>query len=187
MVCVLYRNQFPNGGICAHISCRCFRKLLLEAGADANAHPPMSDTPEPMTEAPLHVLCSGICTAHTFSPAVASAAAEFAAGAVRELRARGAKVGSATMALLPMAAMRGKADAVTFLVDVAGVDPNYRGRQGMTSLILAARGGKKDVVKLLMGYDALDLDMVDNGGKRAVDYASANGKKEIVEILSSRS
>lgn len=161
-------------------------KLLLDAGADANAHPPVSSTPSPLSEAPLHLVSSGLCSAYSTSPASASAAANSAADVARDLLAHGAKVCSATMALLPGAAHRGKVESVKFLIDAVGVDPNYRWRQGMTGLILASRSGKVDVVRSLLEYDALDLGVTDDAGKSAMDYATANGKAEIVELLGRR-
>jgi len=161
-------------------------KLLLEAGADPNAHPPITNTPAPLSEAPLHILSSGICTAHAFSPSVGSAASDPVATIIQNLRSHGAKVGSQTMSLLPNAAHRGKVDSVKFLVDQVGIDVNYRGRQGMTSLILASRTGKIDIVKLLLTYESLDLDISDDVGKKAIDYATANGKQDIVDLLMQR-
>lgn len=161
-------------------------KLLLEAGADPNACPPVPSNPSPLTEAPLHVIASGLCAARSFSPDAASAASDSAALATRELIARGAKISTATMDLLPAAARQGRVASVRFLIETVGVDPNYSGRQGMTALIFAARGGKGDIVRYLMEQDALDPEVADNAGKRAVDYATANKKTEIVELLGRR-
>jgi len=162
-------------------------KLLLEAGADPNAHPPITNTPAPLSEAPLHIISSGICTSHAFSPSTGSAATDPAATIIQNLRSHGAKVGSQTMSLLPNAAHRNMVDSVKFLLDHVGIDVNFRGRQGMTSLILASRTGKIDIVKLLLTYESLDLNISDDVGKNAIDYATANGKQAIVDLLMQRS
>ena len=135
-----------------------------------------------MEEASLHIITSSICSASPSDFAV-----EVAAEIIKDLRSRNAKVGSVTMALLPSAAHRGKLHAVKFLIESVGVDPNFRGRQGMPSLILASRSGKIDIVKLLLECDSLDLGISDDVGKEAMDYASANGKEEIVALLLERS
>lgn len=78
-------------------------------------------------------------------------------------------------------------EAIRFLVEEVGVDPNYQGRQGMTCLHFAARGGKKEVVAWLLGLaDSVDVGVKDNAGKTALDYASANGKEDIVDMLSKK-
>ena len=140
-----------------------------------------------MEEAPLHIFSASLCAAHARSPTSEPSAAACAAGTVQDLLARGASVPSVTMALLPRCAQRGGLRGVAFLIDVVGVDPNYRGRQGMTGLIMAARGGKGEIVRALLEYDALDPGIGDDAGKRALDYATANGKTEIVALLEGRS
>lgn len=73
---------------------------------------------------------------------------------------------------------------VQFLVDILGVDANFRGRQNMTALHFAARGGKVDVVKwMLESCPAIEVNAVDGAGKRPLDYAIANGKEDIVGLL----
>lgn len=157
---------------------------LLEAGGDANSHPPISNTPAPLEEAPLHIICSSICMAYSGSAtSELLTAADSAADTIRDLLAHGAKIGSVTMALLPMAAHRGRVQSVKFMIETVGVNPNYRGRQGMTSLILASRSGKIDIVRVLLAYETLDMEMSDDAGKKAIDYATANGKEEIVGLL----
>lgn len=149
---------------------------LLEAGADPNSHPSTTDSLCPLEGAPLHIICTSVCSG---SPAVA----KFAAEIVSDLHSHGAKIGSVTMELLPIAAHRGKLHGVKFLIKIVGVDPNFRGRQGMTSLILSSRSGRADIVRLLLENEALDLDVLDDAGKSAMDYATANGKEDIVRLL----
>jgi len=155
---------------------------LLEAGADPNSHPMISETPSPLEEAPLHIISSSICSTSSIT-IVADVAAEI----IKDLLSHGAKISSVTMDLLPRAAHRGKLDAVKFLTESVGVNPNFRGRQGMTSLILSSRSGKTEVVQLLLENDSVDVGITDDAGKKAIDYASTNGKEEVVSLLLERS
>ena len=139
----------------------------------------MTESPNTLEEAPLHVICASVCSGSRF---VADVAVEI----VEDLIKHGANICTATMELLPVAAHRGKLQAVELLIKCVGVDPNFRGRQGMTSLILSCRSGRVDVVKLLLETDALDIDVVDDAGKKAIDYATSNGKEDIVLILMNR-
>ncbi|KAL7533532.1 hypothetical protein ACHAXR_008234 [Thalassiosira sp. AJA248-18] len=124
-----------------------------------------------------------ICSAYSRAPREELASATVAAEIIQDLLAHGAKVGSCSMDLLPSASHRGNIQSVEFLTKSVGIDPNFRGRQGMTSAILASRSGKTDIVKLLLALDSLDLSIVDDAGKSAIDYATANGKEEIVGLL----
>ena len=162
---------------------------MLEAEADPNACTLASGTKSPLEGAPLHNICSCICSAYASLPSTAAIAAPFVTDIVRDLLAHGATICSETMLLLPNAAHRGRLSVVQFLIEVVGVDPNFRGRQGMTSLHFAARTGKIDVVNWLLDSvgDSIDINIVDDAGKRAVDYAAANGKQDIVDILLKRS
>lgn len=160
---------------------------LLEAGAEPNSHPLDSSNPSPLAEAPLHVICSSICSAYFQTPKLESIATHSSEEIILDLLAHGAKVGSVTMALLPNAAHRGNVRSVDLLTRVVGVDPNFRGRQGMTGLILASRVGKVDVVKLMLEDESVDVSITDDAGKTAVDYATANGKEDTVKLLLRRS
>ncbi len=153
---------------------------LLDAGADPNSHLPVTDATQQVEKAPLHIICASACSES--STITSSVAVEV----VQDLLSYGAKISSATMELLPIAAHRGRLRAVELLVKYVGVDPNFRGRQGMTSLILSSRSGKVDVVKFLLEIETLELDTVDDSGKRAIDYAVANGKDIIVRLLTER-
>jgi len=158
---------------------------LLEGDADPNTFPMIPNTPSPLEGAPLHIVTSSVCSSiTTMAPPSSEIVSEVGSAIVRELRLHGAKLGSVTMALLPDAAKRGRVRAVEFLLRSAGVDPNYRGRQGMTSLILASRSGRTDVVKFLLENESSDIvGIADDAGKGAIDYARANGKEDIVRLL----
>lgn len=86
--------------------------------------------------------------------------------------------------MLPDSARKGRLEMVQFLVDILGVDANFRGRQNMTALHFAARGGKVDVVKwMLESFPAIEVNAVDGAGKKPLDYAIANGREDIVALL----
>ena len=165
--------------IAAYNSLKDICHFMLEAGANPNYHL-VADTPDPLEGAPLHIIAQAICEASPTAPT------EIAAAMIQDLLSHDAKMASVTMELLPKAAHRGKLHAVKFLIE-QGVDPNMRGRQGMTSLIFASRTGKVDIVKYLLENDSLDLSSTDNVGKKAIDYATANDKEEIVALLLERS
>ena len=181
-------STFRHHGVLRLFLCYFFSFLshaLLEANADPNTFPMIPNTPSPLEGAPLHIVTSSVCSSiTTMAPPSSEIVSEVGSAIVRELRSHGAKLGSVTMALLPDAAKRGRVRAVEFLLRSAGVDPNYRGRQGMTSLILASRSGRTDVVKFLLEKESSDIvGITDDAGKGAIDYARANGKEDIVRLL----
>lgn len=93
--------------------------------------------------------------------------------------------------LLHDSARRGKLEMVKFLIEEMLVDPNTKGRQGMTPLHFAARSGKTQVVKWLIQYKPLipdknvvvDTFQLDQRGKTALDAAKANEKQDIIDLL----
>ena len=103
---------------------------------------------------------------------------------VKDLLSHNAEPNVEIQMMLPDSARKGRLEMIQFLVEVLGVDANYRGRQDMTALHFAARGGKVDVVKwMLESCPAIDKNAVDGAGKKPVDYAIANGKQDIVALL----
>ena len=145
----------------------------------------MSQSQSPLEGAPLHTICSCICSTYSSPSTSTTFATPFATQIIQCLLQHGAEIITETKLLLPNAAHRGRLGAVQFLVQDVGIDPNFRGRQGMTSLHFAARSGKVDVVTWLLDYvgESMDDKIVDDAGKKAIDYASANGKQEIVDLL----
>ena len=90
--------------------------------------------------------------------------------------------------MMHTAARKGLAPAVEFWIRELQVDPNIKGRQGLTPLHFAARSGKTQVVELLFRLNdeldlGLDINQVDDRGKTALDAAIANGKGDIVELI----
>lgn len=154
---------------------------LLQNGANPNSYLIPNESPQPLAEAPLHILCKSL----TSNPPLPSAVDCFAK-VVMALREKGATVCQDTCALLPTLAHRGNIRLVKLLIEVAGVDVNSKGRQDMTCLIHASRGGKIDIVEYLLMSKDLDVGAQDNRGKTALDYAVANNKQAVVELLQTR-
>ena len=99
------------------------------------------------------------------------------------LKEHGAAVPQPTVKLLHDATRRGMIPMTRFLVETLKVDPNARGRQGMTPIQFAARSGQKAMVEHLLSNYAIDLSIKDDRGKTALDAAKANNKTEIVDLL----
>jgi ankyrin repeat protein len=87
------------------------------------------------------------------------------------------------ISILHDAARRGHDRIIQFLVEEMGIDPNTKGRQGLTSLHFAARSGRVNVVKLLLSFASIDPMIVDDRGKTALDAAIVNEKDAIVDLL----
>jgi len=160
---------------------------VLASGADPDMGGVETGAAMPLEKAPLHVACSSFCAAYARSSFPAKLAAPFVEQTVRSLRKKGASISAETESILSDASRRGRIAVVQFLVGVVGVNPNVRGRQGMTSLHFAARGGKVDVVEWLMKSTngMLDSSIVDDANKKAVDYAAANNNEVIIHLLKS--
>ncbi|KAL7466526.1 hypothetical protein ACHAXS_006828 [Conticribra weissflogii] len=157
-------------------------RCLLESGANPNTT--SGNDPKQLEHAPLHILTSRIVGSSSPSEST-QRALPHATTILRDLRKHGATHGAKTESLLPDSGRRGDLEAIRFLINEVGVDPNCRGRQGMTCLHFAARGGKTEVVAWLLGLgDSVDVGMKDDAGKTALEYASANRKEEIVDMLS---
>ena len=72
--------------------------------------------------------------------------------------------------------------AITFMVESLGIDPNTRGRQGLTPLHFAARSGRVNIVRWLLSKN-VNYHMLDDQGKSAMDAATVNEKLQVVELL----
>jgi len=92
------------------------------------------------------------------------------------------KIYPITLSLLHDAARRDNLRAITFMVESLGIDPNTRGRQGLTPLHFAARSGRVDVVRWLLSKN-VNYHMLDDQGKSAMDAAIVNEKLQVVELL----
>jgi len=156
---------------------------LLENGANANTFPTPNESPQPMDEAPLHILCKLLVTT---TPSSSGVELDCVTAVVQALKTHGAKVNASTMTLVPTLAVRNQIKLIKFFLETVGVDVNTRGRQEMTTLILAARGGKTEIVKYLATYDNLDVEAKDSAGKTAMDYAQRNNKQAVIDLLLAR-
>lgn len=111
------------------------------------------------------------------------------------LKKHGAQSSSSIVNLIHDGVRRGHLDTVEFWIEKVGIDPNTKGRQGLTLLHFASRSGKIDIVQWLLsfqgnvdaGIPAVDLSVVDDRGKTALDAAVANNKEDIVSLLKNAS
>ena len=162
-------------------------KVLLEAGADAKQVPTIerhghqfpADNPEPDC---LERICTKLADAYRSNSA--ESVAIFSRTA-QLLIQHGATVSDseATSQLLHDAARRSMMDAVKFWINELGVDPNTKGRQGMTPLQFAARSGKVEIVKFLLSQETIDISLADDRGQTPLNAAKANQKDDIVKLL----
>ena len=83
------------------------------------------------------------------------------------------------------ACRRGNLIMVQFLIESIGVNPNHRGRQGLTPLHFGARSGRTEIVEWLLSYKGAEVDanILDDRGKTALDAARANDKTDIVALF----
>ena len=135
----------------------CMIKTLLMRGADPNCliMERTTDALEDVVkEAALHKL---VCTlhktyqGHTFS----EQKVEMLHDLIDLLITSGSTVPLDTILLLHQAARLNECLFATFLLDKLHIDPNIKGRQGMTPLHFAARSGKVEMLVRTMVSDAL--------------------------------
>jgi ankyrin repeat protein len=92
-----------------------------------------------------------------------------------------------SQSLLHDAAKRNLVDWARFLMETLpedqGVNPNAKGRQGMTPLQFAARSGKVEMVAYLLSLPTIDPNIADDRGHTPLDAAKANQKDDIVRLL----
>ena len=73
--------------------------------------------------------------------------------------------------------------AVQYCVQVLHVDPNLRGRQGMTALQFAARSGQMQVLQFLLDCPNIDVHVTDDRGQAPLDAARSNQRHEAIEAI----
>jgi ankyrin repeat protein len=70
-----------------------------------------------------------------------------------------------------------------FLVETLHVDPNGKGRQGMTPLQFAARSGRMEILQYLLSLSSIDVQITDDRGQTALDAAQVNHHEAAVAAL----
>lgn len=172
-------------------------ELLLKFGADASAEPKRrakrGDDPSMLltndgSDTPLHRLCMELVPLYASSSD--SIIAKGAIDAVEKVAKSfvtvgGAEPKEATTLLLHDACRRGNLVMVQFLIESIDVNPNHRGRQGLTPLHFGARSGRTEIVKWLLSYKGAEVDanILDDRGKTALDAARANDKTDVVALF----
>jgi ankyrin repeat protein len=182
-------------------------EILLQAGADPNHTPTMrrnghfeSVNPEPPAQGSLQRVCHQLAEAYPKKKAKANTnpkddndsltttishfqqAAVLLAhhGAVLSLTDSDSTTNSQS---LHDAARRNLVEWATFLIETLRVDPNTRGRQGMTPLQFAARSGKVEMVTYLLTLPTIHPALTDDRGQTPLDAAKANQKDDVVRLL----
>ncbi len=104
-----------------------------------------------------------------------------------EYYSKGGEMTTKSISCLHNAARRGQLNLIQFWIEKLGVDPNVKGRQGLTALHFAARGGKVEIVKYLLDRDDIDVGILDDRGKTALDAATVNSKSDVILLLEQKS
>ncbi len=169
-------------------------QLLLARGSNPNATPERKVPNEKIKKIidPMYLICMALydeLSNQNESPQRASSSkiSEMSRRCLEEIclsmLLHGATLGKSTIDLIHDAARKGNTNAVRVWVEKMGIDPNRKGRQGLTALHFAARSGRIDVVRYLLTLLPVDPSILDDRGKTALDYARVNGKSNIAELL----
>ncbi len=165
-------------------------KLLLSNGSDPNATPEIKSPTQTtsITVNPMHVICMALYAELSNQNDDLERSRAYQSKCLEDIcltmLSNRATLKPPTINLMHDAARRGYTNAVQFWVEKLGIDPNTKGRQGLTPLHFAARSGRIDVVKYLLTM-SVDISILDERGKTALDAAQVNENTEIVELLTS--
>jgi hypothetical protein len=155
-------------------------KTLLAAGSDPNAGSVGSE--DEKDEPPLHRVCCALREAYKQGDqglVVVDLLQELAG----LLLGAGATVETATTQLLHEAARRNETAMARFLVETLHMNPNGKGRQGMTALQFAARSGRMEILHYFLSLSSIDVQATDDRGQTALDAARVNGHEGAVATL----
>ena len=160
-------------------------KALLAAGSDANVGKVGAEEEE--DEPLLHRVCCSLREAYKLKgdsdKGLAADVVDLLQEAAGLLLGVGAKVETATTQLLHEAARRNETAMARFLVETLHVDPNGKGRQGMTPLQFAARSGCMEILHYFLSLSSMDVQATDDRGQTALDAARVNHHEDAVEAL----
>jgi ankyrin repeat protein len=168
--------------------------LLLRSGSNPNAEKTavdentfltkktQQDSPTNLSHTPLHYICKVLQQRYSNSETATSYAITRLEQCTVLLKQHGAIVGPDTVLLMHDAARRNNILFLSFMMDRLGIDPNTRGRQGLTALHFAARSGHISVVQLLLALN-VDTSVTDDLGLTALDAARVNQKDDVVRLL----
>ena len=169
-------------------------EILLSAGADPNHAPTIrrnghfeSVNPEPPAQGCLQRVCNQLSEAYQQKKGDNESTIFQFQQTARLLAQHGAVLSSdessTNSQALHDAARRNLVEWARFLIDTLHVDPNAKGRQGMTPLQFAARSGKVEMVTYLLTLSTIDPTIQDDRGQTPLDAATANQKEDIIRLL----
>lgn len=158
-------------------------KALLAAGANVNAVAPQTlknpmEALENPVLPPLARVCSAIQQAYKNKED-----ATLLEETCRLLIQNKASVTPDLEQLLHTACRKNELEFAKLLTEIVGVDPNVKGRQGMTPLQFAARSGRTEMAQYLLSRPNIDITIPDDRGKTALDAAKVNDKEDVVALL----
>lgn len=166
--------------------------MLIDKGCTIDAIPSknVGQTTDASTLTPMYKICNQILDFYSDSElnSTQEGYLEHFKEITKKMKNKGASMSDKVIQMMHTAARKGLAPAVEFWIRDLQVDPNIKGRQGLTPLHFAARSGKSQVVELLFRLNdeldlGLDINQVDDRGKTALDAAIANGKDDIVDLI----
>lgn len=158
-------------------------KVLLDAGVNINtavtedSNNPMQAMENPILP-PLFRVCEALQNAYKGKEAT-----KVLEETCQLLLQHKATVTSDLEQLLHTACRKNELQFAKLLIDVIQIDPNVKGRQGMTPLQFAARSGRTQVVSYLLSLPTIDIAIADDRGQTALDAAKVNNKQEVVALL----
>jgi ankyrin repeat protein len=161
-------------------------KTLLTAGSDPNVGSVGAEDEE--DEPPLHRICCALRQAYKQNSqgpgqGLVVDVMDLLQEVAGLLLKAGATVETVTSQLLHEAARRNETNMARFLVETLHVDPNGKGRQGMTPLQFAARSGRMEILHYFLSLSSMDVQAKDDRGQTALDAARVNQKEDVVAAL----
>jgi ankyrin repeat protein len=159
---------------------------LLQHDADPNVIPDknVADTALRDNLSPLYIVCDALSTLHS-STKIRRHLKSIALSLVKS----GAILSSSIQHMMHDSARRGHLSNVIFWVEKLAIDPNSKGRQGLTPMHFASRSGRVEIVEWLLSIDGkqkVDCRIIDGRGKTALDAARSNNNEDIIKLITQR-
>lgn len=167
---------------------------LIDKGCTIDAIPSknIEQTTDASTLTPMYKICNQILDFYNYNESDGGINGEIymqhSKEIAKKMKNKGVSMSEKVTQMMHTAARKGLTSAVEFWIRDLQVDPNIKGRQGLTIMHFAARSGKVQVVELLFRLNdeldlGLDVNQVDDRGKTALDAAIANGRDDIIQLI----